>query len=114
MARLSRWRDNTVQLRRMCRWGLVSLVAEDKRLGPNLATPEKAKIAKVRKIQTNSAGKKRSMAKRRQSDPILLQNRYYVYKRICSKFVFKTVLISRKVNFNITYFHFQISRAQPS
>ena len=34
--------------------------------------------------------------------------------QICSKFDFKTVFISRKVKFKTTYFHFQISRAQPS
>ena len=31
-----------------------------KRLGANLATPEKAKIARERKIQTNPAGKNRN------------------------------------------------------
>ena len=35
-------------------------IAEAKRLGANLRTPEKAKIARERKLQTNPAGKSRS------------------------------------------------------
>ena len=37
--------------------GQINPIAEAKRLGKNLATPEKAKIARERKIQTNPAGK---------------------------------------------------------
>ena len=46
-----------------------NLIAEAKRLGANLRTPEKAKIARERKLQTNPAGKSRST--RGQSDPKL-------------------------------------------
>ena len=35
--------------------GPISPIEEDKRLGANLATPEKAKIARARKLQTNPA-----------------------------------------------------------
>ena len=42
-------------------------IAEAKRLGAKLRTPEKNKIARERKLQTNPAGKSRS----RQSDPKL-------------------------------------------
>ena len=44
-------------------------IAEAKRLGANLRTPEKAKIVRERKLQTNPAGKSRST--RGQSDPKL-------------------------------------------
>ena len=37
--------------------GQINPTAEAKRLGKNLATPEKAKIARERKIQTNPVGK---------------------------------------------------------
>ena len=37
--------------------GQINLIAEAKRLGKNLATPEKDKIARERKIQTNPVGK---------------------------------------------------------
>ena len=37
--------------------GPINPTAEAKRLGANLATPEKAKIARERKIQTNPGGK---------------------------------------------------------
>ena len=40
--------------------GPSNLIAEAKRLGANLRTPEKAKIARERKLQTNPAGKSRS------------------------------------------------------
>ena len=49
--------------------GPSNLIAEAKRLGANLRTPEKAKIARERKLQTNPAGKSRST--RGQSDPKL-------------------------------------------
>ena len=44
-------------------------IAEAKRLGTNLRIPEKAKIARERKLQTNLAGKSRST--RGQCDPKL-------------------------------------------
>ena len=44
-------------------------IAEAKRLGANLRSPAKAKIARERKLQTNPAGKSRST--RGQSDPKL-------------------------------------------
>ena len=37
--------------------GSINPIAEAKRLGANLATPQKAKIARERKIQTNPASK---------------------------------------------------------
>ena len=37
--------------------GQINPIAEAKRLGKNFATPEKAKIARERKIQTNPSGK---------------------------------------------------------
>ena len=37
--------------------GLINPIDKAKRLGANLATPEKAKIARERKIQTNPAVK---------------------------------------------------------
>ena len=37
--------------------GLINPIEEAKRLGANLASPEKAKIARERKIQTNPAVK---------------------------------------------------------
>ena len=49
--------------------GPGNLIAEAKRLGANLCTPVKAKIARERKLQTNPAGKSRSI--RGQSDPKL-------------------------------------------
>ena len=39
--------------------GPINPTEKAKRLGANLATPEKAKIARERKIQTNLAGKNR-------------------------------------------------------
>jgi len=44
--------DNTVRDE-----GPINPIEEAKSLGANLATPEKAKIARERKIQTNPAGK---------------------------------------------------------
>ena len=49
--------------------GPINPFAEAKRLGAKLATLEKAKIGRERKIQTNPAGKKRST--RGQNDPKL-------------------------------------------
>ena len=49
--------------------GPINPIAEAKRLGANLATLEKAKIGRERKIQTNPASKKRST--RGQNDPKL-------------------------------------------
>ena len=40
--------------------GPINPTEKAKRLGANLATPEKAKIARDRKIQTNPAGKNRN------------------------------------------------------
>ena len=40
--------------------GPINPTEKGKRLGANLATPEKAKIARERKIQTNRAGKNRN------------------------------------------------------
>ena len=40
--------------------GPINPTEKAKRLGANLATPEKAKIARERKIQTNPAGKNRN------------------------------------------------------
>ena len=49
----------------MKRWrsdfkGPINPIKEAKRLGANLATHEKAKIARERKMQTNPAGKNRN------------------------------------------------------
>ena len=49
--------------------GPINPIAEAKRLGANLSTPKKAKIARERKIQTNPAGKSRS--ERGENDPKL-------------------------------------------
>ena len=49
--------------------GPINPIAEAKRLGANLSTPKKAKIARERKIQTNPAGKSRS--ERGKNDPKL-------------------------------------------
>ena len=49
--------------------GPIDPIAEAKRLGANLSTPKKAKIARERKIQTNPAGKSRS--ERGENDPKL-------------------------------------------
>ena len=40
--------------------GPINPIEKAKSLGANLATPEKAKIARERKIQTNPAGKNRN------------------------------------------------------
>ena len=40
--------------------GPINPIEKAKSLGENLATPEKAKIARERKIQTNPAGKNRN------------------------------------------------------
>ena len=63
MTRFSRWRPilsviqippgKNVQMKAR----LSNPIAEAKRLGANLATPEKPKIARERKIQTNPGGK---------------------------------------------------------
>ena len=47
--------DNTVR-----DGGPIIPTEEAKRLGANLATPKKAKIARERKLQTNPAGKNRN------------------------------------------------------
>ena len=49
--------------------GPSNSIAEAKRLGANLHTPEKPKIARERKLQTNPAAK--SCSTRGQSDPEL-------------------------------------------
>ena len=46
----SSWEERTDE-------GQINPIAEAKRLGKNFATPEKAKIARERKIQTNPSGK---------------------------------------------------------
>ena len=65
MARFSRWQTTPAVSDSDSSWeecaceGLINPIAEAKRLGANLTTPGKAKIARERKIQTNAAGKKR-------------------------------------------------------
>ena len=59
MTRLLRWRPKLplIQIPAGADEGPINPTAEAKRLGANLATPEKAKIARERKIQTNPGGK---------------------------------------------------------
>ena len=52
--------DNRFQLEKRADEGPINPVEETKRLGANLATREKAKIARKRKIQTSPAGKNRN------------------------------------------------------
>ena len=66
MTRFSGWRTtlSVIQIqagKKSTDEGPINPIAEAKRLGTNLATPEKAKIARERKIQTNPASKKRCM-----------------------------------------------------
>ena len=52
--------DNRFQLEKRADEGPINPIEETKRLGANLATREKAKIARKRKIQTSPAGKNRN------------------------------------------------------
>ena len=72
MTRFSRWLTtlSVIQIqpgKKSTDEGPINPIAEAKRLGTNLATREKAKIARERKIQTNAASKKRRT--RGQNDP---------------------------------------------
>ena len=61
--------SNTSNSDKTANEGLSNLIAQAKRLGANLRTPEKAKIARERKLQNNPATK--SCSTRGQSDPKL-------------------------------------------
>ena len=58
MTRFSRWRTTAVGDE-----GPINPIEEATRLGASLATPEKAKITRERKMQTNPAGKNRKKKK---------------------------------------------------
>ena len=81
MADTSSYTDsNTSNLDESADGGPSNPIAEAKRLGVNLHTPEKAKIARERKLQTSPAGKSRPT--RGQGDPKLSSCQRIQVKRV--------------------------------